>query len=108
MVLEEEGLKDVRKRVARDGCFVLAFADTLGLDFRRRDWSERGGISVVGWHSLLLMVAVCWLVYSRISTVCTLRLSGWCLKFSLLVSQKVGVAENGCKERHHGKDSWKG
>ena len=86
MVLEEEELKDAKKRVELDGYFVLAFADILGLDFRRRDFSGRGGISVVSWHSLVLMVAVCWLVYSGISIVFTLCLSGWHLEFSLLAS----------------------
>ena len=89
MGLEEKRLKDVGKRVELDGCFLLAFADILGLDFGRQDLSERGGVSVVSWHSLVLMVAVGWLVYSGVSIVCMLHLSGWHLKFSLLASQKI-------------------
>ena len=81
---KEEGLEDGGKRAGLDGCIVLAFASILGLDFGQRDLSERGGISVVSWHLLVLMVAVCWHVYGGISIVCTLRLSGWHLKFTLL------------------------
>ena len=85
---KEEGLEDGRKRAGLDGCVVLAFAGVLGLDFGWRDLSERGGVGVVGWHSLVLMVAVCWRVYGGISIVCTLHLSGWRLEFTLLASQK--------------------
>ena len=87
-------MKDVRKRVELDECFVLAFANILGLDLGRQDMSERGGIGVVSWHSLVLMVAVCWVVYGGISFVCTLHLSGWHLKFSLLASQKSPLLNN--------------
>ena len=84
----EDGLEDGGKRAGLDGCVVLAFAGILGLDFGWRDLSERGGIGVVSWHSLVLKVAVCWCVYSKISIVCTLRLSGWHLEFTLLASRK--------------------
>ena len=79
-------MEDGGKRAGLDGCVILAFAGVLGLDFGRRDLSERGGIGVVGWRSLVLMVAVCWCVYGGISIVCTLCLSGWRLKFTLLAS----------------------
>lgn len=82
----KDGLEDGGKRAELDGCAVLAFAGILGLDFGRRDLSERGGVGVVSWCSLVLMVAVCWCVYGGISIVCTLRLSGWRLEFTLLAS----------------------
>ena len=76
MGAKEEGLEDGGKRAGLDGCVILAFVSVLGLDFGWLDLSERGGIGVVSWCLLVLMVAVCWCVYDGISIVCTLRLSG--------------------------------
>ena len=81
-------MKGDGKRVELDNCFILAFADFLGADFGGRDLSKEGGVGVVGWHSLLLIMAVGKLVYGRTSIVCMLIVCGWHLKFSLLASQK--------------------
>ena len=88
MEQSEDGLEDVRKRAELDGCGILTFAGILGLVFEQQGLSEREGIDVVSGHSLVLMVAVCWCGYDRISIVGTLHLSGWHLEFTLLVSRK--------------------